>query len=139
MDKKIKEAIRRAELEIKRKHKEEWQGLAEKIGKQKIGKIRETLKRFTDYYIAWKRLEKQAPKGIYDKWYREVKNEPLSWELLERLKLRLKALKAKKCKARDCGNLLIPKRSDQVYCSTRCRDREAKRRYRERKKELSTG
>lgn len=133
MNKKIKQAIRHAELEIKRKDEEKWQALAEKIGEQKVEEIQGSLKVFADLYITWKKLENIAPKTVYDEWWKEEHDKPIA-EALNRLELKVRG---KECKARDCNNIFVPKRSDQVYCSTRCRDREVKRRYRQRKKELS--
>ena len=46
-------------------------------------------------------------------------------------------IRVKRCKATDCNEVFIPKRSDQEYCSARCYDRLYKRRMRalSRKKE----
>lgn len=48
-------------------------------------------------------------------------------------------IKIKRCEAENCNKIFIPnpRGPEQKYCSTRCRDRETKRRYRQRKKELS--
>ncbi|MBA7471587.1 MAG: hypothetical protein GH144_01735 [Clostridia bacterium] len=119
MDKKVKEAVRRAELEIKRKDREEWAALAEKIGKQKAGEIRGSLKVFADFYITWKKLEDIAPEVVYKEWWRENHDKPIQ-EALERLELKIRGTK---CKAKDCGNIFIPKRSDHIYCGVNCRTR----------------
>ncbi len=129
----IREILKNAELEIKRKDREEWAALAERIGKQKAGEIRRSLKVFADFYITWKKLEKLAPEAVYKEWWEENHDKPIA-EALNRLELKVRG---RKCRAKECDNIFIPKRSDQVYCSTRCRDRETKRRYRQRKKELS--
>lgn len=87
----------------------------------------------------------------YFSWGRDLKRE--IWKPKVSLSLSLLSLlvnwifyvwrgeiKIGRCKAKDCPRIFDPKRSDQVYCSTRCRDREVKRRYRQRKKkrEMST-
>lgn len=48
-------------------------------------------------------------------------------------------IKVKRCKAKDCPNIFVPNPRgpvEQKYCSVRCRDTEAKRHYRQRKREL---
>ena len=37
----------------------------------------------------------------------------------------------------ECGITFTPKRSDQIYCSKKCRDRVKTRRYRERQKNIA--
>jgi len=119
MNRKIKQAIRHAELERKRKDEEEWQALAKRIGNQKVENIRESLKVFADFYIIWKKLENIAPKAVYDEWWEENHNKPIQ-EALEKLELKVRG---RKCKAKDCNNVFIPKRSDRIYCSKRCAKR----------------
>jgi len=130
-----KEILKKAELGRKRKDREEWAALVEKIGEQKTGQ--EALRRLADlfgsYWARWKKLESIAPEAVYKEWWRENHDKPIE-EALNRLELKVRG---KKCRGKDrCDNVFIPKRSDQVYCSERCRDREVKRRYRLRKKEL---
>ena len=130
-----KEILKNAELGRKRKDREEWAALVEKIGEQKTGQ--EALRRLADlfgsYWARWKKLESIAPEAVYKEWWRENHDKPIE-EALNRLELKVRG---KKCRGKDrCDNVFIPKRTDQVYCSERCRDREVKRRYRLRKKEL---
>lgn len=134
MDKKIKEAIRRAELEIKRKAEEEWKALEERIGKQKVEEIRGSLKKLAElygnYWVRWKNLQDKAPKAVYDEWWEENKHKPIA-EALNQGELKVWS---RKCKAKDCNNIFVPKRSDQVYCSVNCRTRA----YHQRKREVTT-
>lgn len=134
MDKKIKEAIRGTELEIKRKAEEEWKALGERIGKQKVEEIQEARNRlanlFSSYWVKWKNLERLAPKAVYGEWWREEHDKPIA-EALNRLELKVRG---RKCRARDCENVFIPKRSDQFYCSVNCRTRA----FHQRKRAIST-
>jgi hypothetical protein len=123
MERKVKEAIKNAELEIKRKDEEEWAALAERIGEQKAGEIRGSLKRLADlfgsYWVRWKKLESIAPKAVYDEWWEENHDKPIA-EALNRLELKVRG---RKCRAKDCSNIFISKRSDHVYCGVNCRTR----------------
>lgn len=125
-----REILKKAELEIKRKDREEWQALAEKIGKQKVEEIRGSLKVFAGLYITWKKLESIAPKAVYAEWWKEEHDKPIQ-EALEKLELKVRG---RKCRARDCENVFIPKRSDQVYHSVNCRTRA----FHQRKRAIST-
>ena len=134
MNRKIKQAIRHAELEIKRKDKEKWQALEERIGKQKVEEIQGSLKNladlYGDYLVSWQNLKNGASKAVYDEWWEENHDKPIQ-EALEKLELKVRG---RKCKAKDCNNVFIPKRSDQFYCSMNCRTRA----FHQRKRASST-
>ncbi len=130
-----KEVLRNAELGRKRKGKEEWQVLAEKIGKQRVGEIRGSLKKLADlygsYWLKWKKLESIAPEAVYKEWWEEDHDKPIG-EALNRLELKVRG---RECRARGCDNVFVPKRSDHVYCSENCRTRA----FHQRKRASLTG
>lgn len=125
MDKKIKETLKNARIEVEkqRKDRKEWQALEEKVSKQKIEEVQETLKRLADlcsgFWARWKKLKSITPKIVYNEWWKENHNKPIQ-EALEKLELKVKG---KECRAKDCSNIFAPKRSDQVYCGVNCRTR----------------
>lgn len=125
--KKVLDENRQKGKEIKKdlglEDEEEWKALEKKIGEQKVEEIRDTHKKIADlfgsYWIKWKNLERIAPEAVYIEWWKKNHDKPIA-EALNRLELKVKG---RKCKAKDCNNIFVPKRSDQVYCSVNCRTR----------------
>ena len=69
-----------------------------------------------EYQRKRRQLGKIAPPGVYEAWWQRVKDEPPNWAQIRDLELQVKG---KPCVR--CGKVFVPKRSDQRYCSTRCR------------------
>jgi len=111
--------------------------LREAVGQKKADEFEALLQRLTEsrVKIGKKRaeLKKIISEETFKKWEEENKYEPY-WEALEKLELKVRG---RNCTAKNCNERFIPIKSNQKYCSIRCRNREVKRRHRQRKKELS--